>query len=95
LLQLVQANPPNKVSVACCVIIEDPNGAILLQKRAPGLSFPNSWVFAGGRLDPNETLEECAKREVKEEVGLDVDNESADLIFGFESFGPPVHSRTL
>jgi 8-oxo-dGTP diphosphatase len=30
------------------------------------------WVFPGGTLEPDEGLEECAIREIKEEINLDV-----------------------
>lgn len=46
---------------------------ILITKRRPELIYPNAWVFAGGKLDKGETLLKAAKREVLEEVGIDVE----------------------
>ncbi len=52
------------------VLIE--NGRILLINRAkePDLG---KWAIPGGRIEENETAEECLKREFKEETGLDVE----------------------
>ena len=45
------------------------NGEVLLQKRADC----NKWGFPGGAVELGETPEMAAKREVKEETGLDIE----------------------
>lgn len=45
-------------------------GEILLVQHAK-LGRGPYWVLPGGRLEPGETIPECATREVKEEVGLE------------------------
>ncbi len=45
------------------------NGYVLLCRRVDGLG----WAFPGGHIEPGETAEECAKREVREEVGRTAD----------------------
>jgi NAD+ diphosphatase len=38
-------------------------------------SFPGKWYsISAGFVEPGETLEECVRREIKEEVGIDVNN---------------------
>jgi len=45
--------------------------AILLTRRAKGLrSHAGQWALPGGSLDPGETPEQAALRELQEEVGL-------------------------
>ena len=38
-------------------------------------SFKGAWVLPGGHIDPGESLEECALRELWEETGVKVDIE--------------------
>ena len=51
-------------------------GRVLLAKRQ-GSHGEATWASAGGHLEWGESLEECARREAKEELGLEV----GDLIF--------------
>ena len=51
-------------------------GRIFLARRQ-GSHGEATWASAGGHLELGETLEECARREAKEELGLEV----ANLIF--------------
>jgi len=52
-------------------IIITHNDQVLLMKRK-GLHGQGTWSTPGGHLDFGETPEQCAVREAKEEVGLDV-----------------------
>ncbi len=53
------------------VVLENNKGEILLVKR----KFPpkkDCWDLPGGFIQPNENLEESIKREVKEELNIDI-----------------------
>ena len=57
------------------VVILDEGGRVLLLKRPTWISWaPGQWAFPGGKLEKDETPEEAAIREVKEETRLDVEN---------------------
>jgi 8-oxo-dGTP diphosphatase len=56
---------------ACDSILVE-NGRILLVKRGRE-PFKGEWAVPGGRIEDNETAEQCAIREMKEETGVDVD----------------------
>lgn len=53
------------------IIVVNENSEILVLKRAPGnRSFADYWNFPGGGVEPNETIETAAVRELQEEAGL-------------------------
>jgi mutator protein MutT len=58
--------PPNAASVA---LVRD--GRVLLIARACP-SFAGYWTLPGGRIEPGETAEAAAAREVFEEMGIAV-----------------------
>ena len=45
---------------------------LLLQRRDPRPDFNNKWEFPGGGVENAEGIEECLKRETKEETGLSI-----------------------
>lgn len=47
-------------------------GKYLVQARPKGKSFEGSWEFPGGKREKGENFRECVKREIQEEVGIDV-----------------------
>ncbi|MGH3145186.1 MAG: NUDIX domain-containing protein [Rubrobacter sp.] len=49
-------------------VVERAGALLLVRHQKPGLD--PYWVLPGGRLEPDETIPECARREVAEETGL-------------------------
>jgi len=68
-------NPPILFVVACALI--DSRSRVLLSERPEGKNLAGLWEFPGGKLEPFETPEQALKRELWEEVGVDV--READL----------------
>ena len=55
-------------------IILNDKGEILLEKRASGMSsFPGYWCLPGGWMEWGERVEDAVKREVMEEIGVEVE----------------------
>ncbi|MGK5678491.1 NUDIX hydrolase [Actinoplanes sp. URMC 104] len=53
------------------VLLADASGAVLLQHRDEHAPVsPNQWSLPGGRVEPGETPERAARRELLEETGL-------------------------
>lgn len=57
------------------VLLFDPGGRIFLQKRSMRKdSSPGLWdTSAAGHVEPGETYEQCARRELMEELGIAVE----------------------
>ncbi|TNF49972.1 NUDIX hydrolase [bacterium] len=59
------------VRTAVVGVVKDPDGRILLTKRAIP-PYLGKWVMPGGKIDLGEPITAALKREVFEEVGLDI-----------------------
>ncbi|MBR3365286.1 MAG: NUDIX domain-containing protein, partial [Solobacterium sp.] len=51
---------------AASIIIENEQGEVLLGRRTDN----HKWGYSGGSIELGETVEECARRELSEEMGL-------------------------
>ena len=61
------------VTIASDVILVNGKHEILLVRRSPtSNAYPNYWAIPGGKMEINETTEQCAIRELKEETGFDI-----------------------
>ncbi len=47
---------------------------IYLRDDKPGIPFPNHWDLIGGHVEEGETPEQALVREVKEEIGIDLEH---------------------
>lgn len=52
-----------------------PDGEVLFIKRSTESNHPETWDFPGGKADNNETPQDAAKREAKEETGYSAEGE--------------------
>ena len=60
------------VLVAACALI-DADGRVLIAQRPAGKAMAGLWEFPGGKVEPGERPEQSLIRELKEELGIVVD----------------------
>lgn len=71
-------------------------GQIFLQRRsATNYPFPNRWTeSAGGHVDPGETYDQAAERELKEEIGMEgLSLEKIDYFYDEEKFDDKIAKK--
>ena len=71
------------IQCAASIICVDKDGRILLGKRSDN----KKWGYSGGAVEIDEDVEDCAKRELFEEMGLVAE----ELEFFFVNSGPEAH----
>ncbi|NJN64986.1 MAG: (deoxy)nucleoside triphosphate pyrophosphohydrolase [Acidobacteria bacterium] len=64
-------SPHETIRVAAGVIAQD--GRYLLTQRAPHTHMAGYWEFPGGKLEPGESPSDALARELREELGIEVD----------------------
>jgi len=89
-----QAKPPvPHYTVTAAVITQGQH--VLIAQRPPDGLLGGLWEFPGGKLEPEDSsLEDCLKREIREELGLEiaVDNEFSVYRHAYTHFKITLHA---
>jgi 8-oxo-dGTP diphosphatase len=59
------------VRVACALITFKEK--VLVVQRSENMTLPLKWEFPGGKIENDESEEECIIREIKEELNIDIE----------------------
>jgi A/G-specific adenine glycosylase len=62
--------PDKMIGVA---VIWNEEGLVLIDKRKAQGLLGGLWEFPGGKVEPGETVEACIQREIKEELGIEIE----------------------
>ncbi len=67
---------------SAATFIVDANGCLLVGKRIAKTTVAgkHDWCLPGGKVDWNETVEQAAIREIKEECGLEIKEENLNFL---------------
>ncbi len=69
------------ISVTASILVND--GKVLIAKRSASDKLPSMWEFPGGKIEPNETPEQCLERELEEEFCIST---SIEEYLGFTTY---------
>ena len=63
-----------QTQVAVGIISRPHDGAVLLTSRPAGKVYAGWWEFPGGKLEAHESVDQALRRELREELGLVIDD---------------------
>ncbi len=74
------------IDVTCAIILK--KNKILVTQRSEKMKQPLKWEFPGGKIEENETAENCLLREIKEELNLEIQvlKKLESQSFNYETF---------
>lgn len=74
------------IDVTCAIILKE--NKILVTQRSEKMKLPLKWEFPGGKIEKNETAENCLVREIREELNIEIElwEKLDSKYFDYESF---------
>lgn len=74
------------VHVTCAIVLE--GSKVLVTQRSEVMKLPLKWEFPGGKIDSGESAEACIKRELLEELNIEVEilERLSDSSFEYPTF---------
>jgi 8-oxo-dGTP diphosphatase len=69
---MIESNSPIPHKIIGVAVIWNDEKQILIDRRLPQGAMGGLWEFPGGKIEVGETIEECIKREIAEELGIEI-----------------------
>jgi mutator protein MutT len=73
--------------VAISGIIEKDRKVLIVRRNDQEVAFPNQWTIPGGKLERGASIKATLKKEIREEVNLDID-ERIDFLSNYNFVRP-------
>jgi A/G-specific adenine glycosylase len=70
---MTESRPPLPHKQIGVAVITDEQGHILIDRRKQEGLLGGLWEFPGGKIEPGESVEDCVSREIKEELGIEIE----------------------
>ncbi len=69
---MIESNSSIPHKIIGVAVIWNDEKQILIDRRLPQGAMGGLWEFPGGKIEIGETIEECIKREIAEELGIEI-----------------------
>lgn len=72
-LPMSETRPPLPQKQIGVAVIRNDQGQILIDRRRQEGLLGGLWEFPGGKIEAGETVEACIQREIREEIGIEIE----------------------